>query len=272
MKKTACLIFVSLALILSSCAGAVREPDLETETEMEAVLSPYTVISQDRAKEMMSVNDGHIVIDCRRMDEYVSGHIPEAVCIPNESIFKETGTKLPDKEQIILIYCRTGRRSKEAARKLVDLGYVNVYEFGGILEWDGQIVKGSEPGSYPKKNVASALILQIKGKSLRTEPMGEAYSGFMKTLSKEQVALLLKDDTGMKSAPFPFSFSFRDSECSVYPGDIVLIDGNTVAICYEEKTGSFTRIAHILDLTHNELIELLGTGDVFVSFVSGAEK
>jgi rhodanese-related sulfurtransferase len=90
---------------------------------------------------MMQQNDGHIIVDVRRQDEYDSGHIPDAILIPNESIDKEQPKELPDLDQIILIYCRSGRRSKEASQKLADMGYTNTYEFGGIIDWTGEVVK-----------------------------------------------------------------------------------------------------------------------------------
>ena len=107
--------------------GMVREPF-------------YAQISQDEAKLMMKDDDGHVIVDVRRTDEYAQGHIPGAILIPNESITDTPPEELPDKNQIILVYCRTGRRSKEAAQKLADMGYVNVYEFGGIEDWTGEIV------------------------------------------------------------------------------------------------------------------------------------
>lgn len=100
----------------------------------------YTQIDQDTAKIMMDLDDGHVVVDVRRVDEFAEGHIPGAICIPNESIIDTPPAELPDLDQIILIYCRSGRRSKEAAQKLYDMGYTNVYEFGGIIDWTGEIV------------------------------------------------------------------------------------------------------------------------------------
>ena len=97
----------------------------------------YTQITQDEAKQMMKQDDGHVIVDVRRQDEYAEGHIPGAILIPNENINEEPPKELPDLDQIILVYCRSGRRSKEASQKLADMGYVNVYEFGGIEDWTG---------------------------------------------------------------------------------------------------------------------------------------
>jgi rhodanese-related sulfurtransferase len=107
--------------------GMVREPF-------------YAQISQDEARLMMQDDYGHVIVDVRRADEYAEGHIPGAILIPNEEIGTEEPEELPDKYQVILVYCRTGRRSKEAAQKLANMGYVNVYEFGGIEDWTGDIV------------------------------------------------------------------------------------------------------------------------------------
>ncbi len=100
----------------------------------------YTQIDQETAKLMMDIDDGHVVVDVRRQDEFDEGHIPGAICIPNESIVDTQPEELPDLDQIILIYCRSGRRSKEAAQKLFDMGYTNVFEFGGIIDWTGDVV------------------------------------------------------------------------------------------------------------------------------------
>ena len=101
----------------------------------------YKHISQEEAKEMMEKDDNHIIVDVRRQDEFDEGHIPEAVCIPNESIGTEQPSELPDLNQIILVYCRSGNRSRQASEKLADIGYTNVYDFGGIQAWKGVIVK-----------------------------------------------------------------------------------------------------------------------------------
>ncbi len=105
----------------------------------------YKQISQEEAVEMMAKDDGHVIVDVRRMDEYIEGHIPGAICIPNENIDQEKPEKLPDTDQIILVYCRSGNRSKQAAEKLAAMGYRNVYEFGGIITWTGETVTGVAP-------------------------------------------------------------------------------------------------------------------------------
>lgn len=99
----------------------------------------YHHVSPEEAMELMG-QEGCLIVDVRRQDEYDAGHIPGAVCVPNEEIQLEHIAELPDKGQLLLVYCRSGRRSREAAGKLAELGYTNIYEFGGILDWPGDVV------------------------------------------------------------------------------------------------------------------------------------
>ncbi len=124
-------------LLLTGCAHA---PAPQQAAEEKAEPS-WVQIDQETAKRMMEADDGHVIVDVRRQDEYDAGHIPGAILIPNESIVDERPAELPDLEQVILIYCRSGNRSKQAAQKLADMGYLNIYEFGGITTWTGEIVR-----------------------------------------------------------------------------------------------------------------------------------
>lgn len=116
------------ALMFAGCAGTSNN---QTNT--------YRQITMDDAVTMMAQETGYIILDVRRPDEYAAGHIPNAINVPNESIGTDEIPELPDKNQLIMVYCRSGRRSKEAAEKLVKLGYTNIVEFGGILDWKGEI-------------------------------------------------------------------------------------------------------------------------------------
>ena len=98
-------------------------------------------VSMDEIVQIMNENKDYIILDVRTIEEYNEGHIPNAICIPNETIGEKTINELPNKEQLILIYCRSGNRSKQAAAKLEKLGYTNLIEFGGIIDWKGEIVK-----------------------------------------------------------------------------------------------------------------------------------
>ena len=98
-------------------------------------------VSMDEIVNIMSENQNYMILDVRTVEEYNNGHIPNAICIPNETISEDVINKLPNKEQLILIYCRSGNRSKQAANKLQELGYTNLIEFGGIIDWKGEIEK-----------------------------------------------------------------------------------------------------------------------------------
>ena len=101
----------------------------------------YEQISGAEAKALMDSESGYIIIDARTQSEYDEGHIPGAILIPEYEISDRAEKELPDKKQLILVYCRSGRRSKIAAEELVKLGYTNVKEFGGIIDWEYEIVK-----------------------------------------------------------------------------------------------------------------------------------
>ena len=101
----------------------------------------YDQISGAEAKALMDSESGYIIIDARTQEEYDQGHIPGAIMIPEYEIAVRAENELPDKDQLILVYCRSGRRSKIAAEELVKLGYTNVKEFGGIIDWEYEIVK-----------------------------------------------------------------------------------------------------------------------------------
>ena len=115
------------AVLLSSCGARGSSS------------SRYRQISMDEAVQMMRDEKDYIILDVRRPDEFAKGHIPGAINVPNEEIGTSEIAELRDKSQLILVYCRSGIRSKEASEKLVKLGYTNIVEFGGILDWKGDI-------------------------------------------------------------------------------------------------------------------------------------
>ena len=124
------LISVALCLMLAGCGG---EKQMETNS--------YTQITAAEAKAMMDEQKDCVILDVRTRAEYDEGHIEEAVLIPDTEINDRAESELPDKETVILLYCRSGRRSKLAAQALADMGYMNVYEFGGIIDWPYEVVQ-----------------------------------------------------------------------------------------------------------------------------------
>ena len=117
------------ALMFTGCAAT-------SNNQMKS----YRSITMEEAMNMMAEESGYIILDVRRPDEFAAGHIPNAINVPNETIGTAEIPELPDKDQLIMVYCRSGRRSKEASEKLVKLGYTNIVEFGGILDWKGEVV------------------------------------------------------------------------------------------------------------------------------------
>ena len=129
MKKL--IVILLLAVLLTGCAATGNDK-----------ANTYRQITMDEAVSMMAEESGYIILDVRRPDEFAAGHIPGAINVPNEIIGTSEIPELPDKDQLIMVYCRSGRRSKEASEKLVKLGYTNIVEFGGINDWKGDIVTG----------------------------------------------------------------------------------------------------------------------------------
>ena len=128
MKRV--FIWILLILLLLTACGQDKGND------QEAV---YVNITAQEAKKIMDHQEGYILLDVRTQEEYDQGHIPGAVVIPDTEIEARAEEVLPDKDQLILVYCRSGRRSKNAAQILVELGYTNIKEFGGIIDWPYEV-------------------------------------------------------------------------------------------------------------------------------------
>ena len=125
MKKI--LPVLLAALLLAGCAAPVEE-------------LTYRQIKMDEAITLMKEESGYIILDVRTPEEFADKHIPGAINVPNETIGTKEIPQLPDKDQLILVYCRSGNRSRQASEKLAALGYINIVEFGGINDWPGETV------------------------------------------------------------------------------------------------------------------------------------
>ena len=106
-----------------------------------AQAASYEQITQEEAKQIMDTTNGYILLDTRTREEYDQGHIPGALLIPHTEIARRADEELPDKDQLILVYCRSGNRSKQASEVLAELGYTNVKEFGGIIDWPYEVTE-----------------------------------------------------------------------------------------------------------------------------------
>ena len=125
-------VFLIMTLLLTGCAAPAPTSTSEANT--------YRRVTMQQAVEMMEKEESYIILDVRTHEEFAAGHIPGAIVIPNETIGTEEIPRLPDKDQLIMVYCRSGNRSKQASDKLARLGYTNVVEFGGIIDWPGEVV------------------------------------------------------------------------------------------------------------------------------------
>ena len=131
------VIGMTAVLILTGCGSSA---DDKTAGDKKT----YRQVSPEEAAAMMEEETDYIILDVRTQEEYEAAHIPGAICIPNETIGTGDIPELPDKDQLILVYCRSGNRSKQASEKLAKQGYTNIVEFGGINSWTGETVSGSE--------------------------------------------------------------------------------------------------------------------------------
>ena len=257
-------IISAVVLILTGCGTSEDTASVSGDESKNT----YKMITQKEAARMMVKDDGHIVVDVRRRDEYEAGHIPGAVCIPNESIGAGMPEQLTDTDQIILIYCRSGRRSKEAAQKLADLGYKNVYEFGGIIDWSGETVTGNE--------IESGEVLVISAGDF------EFYAGFEDNGSAKEftgklrsgpITVSMSDYGGFeKVGELPWSIQRNDARITTDPGDVILYQGDKITVYYGENTWEFTKLAHIENITAQSLLDAFGDGDVTVTFSLGSKK
>ena len=148
MKKALCIISVLLCILLTACGddssiGIIGGADGPTSIIVaeKGEKAMYEQITAENAKKIMDSGEEHIILDTREQDEFDEGHIPGAILIPYTEIENKAEEMLPDKDKLILVYCRSGRRSKIAAESLAKLGYTNVKEFGGIIDWPYEVEK-----------------------------------------------------------------------------------------------------------------------------------
>ena len=145
------LILIALLLCAPISLGACQAPPPQDAGSQSASplstsaapLGEYRKIIAEEAKKMID-EQSVTIVDVRTEEEFLSGHVPNAVLVPNETISDKAPEALSDKSAVLLVYCRSGRRSAEASKKLLSLGYQNVYDFGGIIDWPYEVVEGNE--------------------------------------------------------------------------------------------------------------------------------
>jgi len=243
MKK---LLIWALVLALIGLSGCAAQQD-------------YRQISQQEAMDLMAQGGDYILLDVRTPEEYAEGHIPGAVNLPNEEIGDARPDALPDLDATVLVYCRSGRRSKEAAGKLARLGYTGILEIGGINTWPGEITTEETEASDMRMrigdtavavdwedNASVAALQKLTAQGLLAIEMS-MYGGF------EQVGSIGE------------SLPREDAQTTTAPGDIVLYSGDQLVVFYGSNQWAYTRLGRITDQSPEALAALLGSGDVTIT-------
>lgn len=258
-KSYPIVMVIILALLLSGCTGGGQVMDGDGMVQT----FEYTQITQEEAKQMMEADGTQIIVDVRTKEEYDDGHIPGAICIPNEDIGTEQPAELPALDQIILVYCRSGRRSKEAAQKLADMGYSNLYEFGGIIDWTGDIVKTEESNSeYEAMKPIPIMVLTV-GDIFFTVDLEDNSSAeaFVEKLSSDPITVDMQDYGNFeKAGDLPWDLPRNDEKITTQPGDLILYNGNKITVYYDENTWDFTKLG-TLNASEEEIRKVFGGED-----------
>lgn len=231
--KGTALVLLAMVLLLTGCTASAQTPDVP------AAESGYRQIDQETAKQMMAQDDGHVVVDVRRLDEYESGHISGAICIPNESIDTEQPEELPNLDQIVLIYCRSGNRSKQAAEKLVKMGYVNLYEFGGIIDWTGEVATGQMLALTVKSNPTTGFSWEVEQDQelfdIQSDYVAEPRSGPVTGAGGWQRFLLTPKAPGTVLLSFTYARPWEDGGAAAQFRCAVEIDENLMIAVNEDE-------------------------------------
>ena len=276
------IIMAALLLLLTACSSGGQVMDGED------MVRSYTQISQEEAKQMMEQDGTQIIVDVRTQEEYDSGHIPGAICIPNESIGTEHPEELSDLDQVILVYCRSGNRSKQAAQKLFDMGYINVYEFGGINDWTGEVVTETPDTDASQESVPESEIADISQESEPEAQMTDEEKTDMKLkIGDTEVPVIWEENESVDAlkalaaeGPLTIHMSMydgfeqvgpigqdivsNDQQTTTQAGDIVLYSGDQIVAFYGSNSWAYTRLGHA-DLSQKEMEDLLGNGDVIMT-------
>lgn len=228
--------------------------------EKKEEANTYQSISTTEAVKMMEEESDHVIVDVRTKEEYDEGHIPGALNYPNEEIDESIREYLTDNDEILLVYCKSGVRSKEAAQKLADLGYTRVYEFGGIIDWKGEI----EVTDKDKRVSGVSLIIEVDGYQMMAvlydNPSTEE---LIKKLQEGRVTVEMSDYGNFeKVGRLPWTLPRSDEMITTEPGDIILYQGDQLSVYYDVNTYSFTRVGKIMGQTQDEIKEWLGEGDI----------
>ena len=261
MKKLTALLLSAALMCLAACGRKS-----EGEESMDKGMG-YKKISQEEAARMMEEQPDKItIVDVRTITEFREGHIPGAINIPNESIENDPPTELPDKDRILLIYCRSGNRSKLASEKLAAMGYTNIFEFGGINTWEGETERGDAPEDTGADLSNRTLILETGGEALPvTWEDSAAVDSLKRLVSDGPLTIKLAMYGGNEQfGSLGRALDSDDVSQTSKPGDIMLYTSDQIVLFYGSNTWQYTKLGHI-DKTADEMTELLGNGDIEIT-------
>jgi len=199
---------------------------------------------------------------------------PSEEDIPNETIGTDPPEELPDKDQVLLIYCRSGNRSKDASQKLANMGYTNVYEFGGINTWTGEIVSEQNNGEDAQNagQTGNNMKLRIDDTEIPVSWEKNVSVSELKSLVKNEPITIQMSMYGdfEQVGPIGQSITSNDKQITAKAGDIVLYSGDQIVIFYGTNSWDYTMLGHV-DMAEDELTELLSNGDVKVTIQQNKE-
>ena len=246
-------------MLLTACGQSSAGSDLSMDDK-----NAYNQISMEEAVKIMEDETGYLIVDVRRPDEFSEGHIPGAINVPNEEITDEMPEALPDKDQMILIYCRSGNRSKQASEKLAKIGYTNIYEFGGIIDWTGYIVteemENMTKVTYDLQMKIGDTPVEVEWEdNASVDSLAELVAGDWHEISLSMYGGF--EQVGSIGQELPSD----DKQTTTGSGDIVLYSGDQIVVFYGSNSWAYTRLGHITDKSDSEMEELLGNGDVTIS-------
>ncbi len=262
------IYIIAAAAVLCTAAAMIAHFSRVRILDRGGMEDGYSVITQEEAKRIMAENKNCVILDVRRRDEFESGHIPGAICIPNEEILTEPPAALPNKNAVILVYCRSGRRSKEASQKLFDMGYTGIFEFGGIIDWTGETVTGPSEDwldeYYQAISPRPVLVIKAGGKAFYATDLARYPSSRIIT-DHSPLVLEMHEECGYgKAADLPFEAVYDAAPVTARPGDILLCGGDKLIIACYEFTGEYTVLASVDPSRAEDLVSTLGEGDVTV--------
>ncbi|MBR2832324.1 MAG: rhodanese-like domain-containing protein [Oscillospiraceae bacterium] len=240
--KTTLLLFVlcAAALLGFGCSRQIMDGD--------GMVRSYEQITQEEAARLMEAEKDYILLDVRTREEYAEAHIPGAVCVPNEEIGTEPPPELPDKDQLILIYCRSGRRSKEAAQKLFDMGYTRIREFGGIITWPGETVSDISDAVRPVLMLDGAEEGEADGVRLLVTGYADGKISVRLTNTTEEekycgmeFSLSVKKNGAWQELPWPEDMSW------IALAQVIPARGETEAVCDASALGALDSGEYLLE-------------------------